>query len=318
MMQKERRQVMKVDEQKEGAIYAAISYMMWGIVPIYWKFLQGVGAVEILAQRVFWSFVFMMVLLVFMKKWQAFVEYVKKIIGNPKLFAALLTASLLVTANWGVFIWAVNSGRILDTSLGYYINPLVSVLLGVIVLKEKLNGAQVMSFILAGIGVLILGIHFGSIPWVSLILAITFGLYGLAKKMIKAESAVGLTLETMMVTPLALGYWIYLLFQSESQFFTSSGTSLLLMGGGIVTAIPLLYFAKGAEKVPLSMLGILQYIAPTLTLLIGVFVYHESFTKAHLLAFIFIWSALAVYTLSITKWGKMGARRLKKNRNIGA
>ena len=318
MMQIERRQVMKVDEQKEGAVYAAISYMMWGIVPIYWKFLQGVGAVEILAQRVFWSFVFMMVLLVFMKKWQAFVEYVKKIIGNPKLFAALLTASLLVTANWGVFIWAVNSGRILDTSLGYYINPLVSVLLGVIVLKEKLNGAQVMSFILAGIGVLILGIHFGSIPWVSLILAITFGLYGLAKKMIKAESAVGLTLETMMVTPLALGYWIYLLFQSESQFFTSSGTSLLLMGGGIVTAIPLLYFAKGAEKVPLSMLGILQYIAPTLTLLIGVFVYHESFTKAHLLAFIFIWSALAVYTLSITKWGKMGARRLKKNRNIGA
>ena len=309
---------MKVDEQKEGAVYAAISYMMWGIVPIYWKFLQGVGAVEILAQRVFWSFVFMMVLLVFMKKWQAFVEYVKEIIGNPKLFAALLTASLLVTANWGVFIWAVNSGRILDTSLGYYINPLVSVLLGVIVLKEKLNGAQVMSFILAGIGVLILGIHFGSIPWVSLILAITFGLYGLAKKMIKAESAVGLTLETMMVTPLALGYWIYLLFQSESQFFTSSGTSLLLMGGGIVTAIPLLYFAKGAEKVPLSMLGILQYIAPTLTLLIGVFVYHESFTKAHLLAFIFIWSALAVYTLSITKWGKMGARRLKKNRNIGA
>ena len=318
MMQIERRQVMKVDEQKEGAVYAAISYMMWGIVPIYWKFLQGVGAVEILAQRVFWSFVFMLVLLVFMKKWRAFVEYVKKIIGNPKLFAALLMASILVTANWGVFIWAVNSGRILDTSLGYYINPLVSVLLGVIVLKEKLNRAQVMSFILAGIGVLILGIHFGSIPWVSLILAITFGLYGLAKKMIKAESAVGLTLETMMVTPLALGYWIYLLFQSESQFFTSSGTSLLLMGGGIVTAIPLLYFAKGAEKVPLSMLGILQYIAPTLTLLIGVFVYHESFTKAHLLAFIFIWSALAVYTLSITKWGKMGARRLKKNRNIGA
>lgn len=309
---------MRIDEQKEGAIYGAVSYMMWGIVPIYWKFLQGVGAPEILAQRVLWSFVFMIILLGFMKKWRAFVDYNKMIIRNPKLFAALLTASLLVTANWGVFIWAVNSGRILDTSLGYYINPLVSVLLGVIVLKEKLSRAQILSFILAGIGVLILGIHFGTIPWVSLVLAFTFGLYGLAKKMIKAEAAVGLTLETMMVAPLALGYWIYLMFQSESQFFTTSGTSLLLVGGGIVTALPLLYFAKGAEKVPLSMLAILQYIAPTLSLLIGVFMYHESFTKAHLLAFIFIWSALIVYTLSITKWGKTGTDRLKGKRNIGA
>ncbi|KQU15024.1 MULTISPECIES: EamA family transporter RarD [Peribacillus] len=309
---------MKINEQKEGAIYAALSYLMWGVVPIYWKFLQGVGAIEILAQRVLWSFVFMLVLLMFMKKWGAFLDYVKNIMGNPKLFAALLTASLLVTANWGVFIWAVNSGRILDTSLGYYINPLVSVLLGVIVLKEKLSGAQIVSFLLAGIGVLILGIHFGTIPWVSLVLAMTFGLYGLAKKMIKAESAIGLTLETMMVTPLALGYLIYLMFQSESQFLTSGSTSLLLVGGGIATALPLLYFAKGAEKIPLSMLGIFQYIAPTLTLLIGVFVYHESFTKAHLLAFLFIWSALVVYTLSITKWGKAGTRRFKEKRNFGA
>ncbi|MGE7758877.1 EamA family transporter RarD [Peribacillus sp. NPDC097895] len=309
---------MKVDEQKEGAIYAALSYMMWGLVPVYWKFLQGVGATEILAQRVLWSFVFMLVLLMFMKKWQSFVDYVKNILGNPKLFAALLTASLLVTANWGVFIWAVNSGRILDTSLGYYINPLVSVLLGVIVLKEKLSGAQIFSFLLAGIGVLILGIHFGTIPWVSLVLAMTFGLYGLAKKMIKAESAIGLTLETMMVTPLALGYLIYLMTKSDMQFFTAGSTGLLLVGGGIVTALPLLYFAKGAEKIPLSMLGIFQYIAPTLSLLIGVFVYHESFTKAHLLAFLFIWSALAVYTLSITKWGQASARRFKGKRNIGA
>ncbi|WP_285765682.1 EamA family transporter RarD [Peribacillus sp. SI8-4] len=309
---------MKVNEQKEGAIYAALSYMMWGIVPIYWKFLQGVGATEILAQRVLWSFVFMLVLLLFMKKWQAFLDYVKNIVRNPKLFTALLTASLLVTANWGVFIWAVNSGRILDTSLGYYINPLVSVLLGVVVLKEKLSRAQITSFVLAGIGVLILGIHFGTIPWVSLVLAMTFGLYGLAKKMIKAESAIGLTLETMMVTPLALGYLIYLSAQADMQFFTAGSTGLLLVGGGIVTALPLLYFAKGAEKIPLSMLGIFQYIAPTLSLLIGVFVYHESFTKAHLLAFLFIWSALAVYTLSITKWGQASARRFKGKRNIGA
>ena len=304
------------NEQREGALFAAFSYMIWGIVPVYWKFLTGVGAMEILAQRMIWSFVFMVVLLIVMTKWRAFTDYVKVIMKSPKLFIALLTASLLVTANWGVFIWAVNSGRILDTSLGYYINPLVSVLLGVIVLKERLSKAQVFSFILAGVGVLILGIHFGTIPWISLILAVTFGLYGLAKKMIKAESSIGLTLETMMVTPLALIYWIYLMSQSESSFFTSGGTTLLLIGGGIVTALPLLFFAKGAEKVPLSMLGILQYIAPTLSLIIGVFIYHETFTKAHLLAFIFIWSALVVYTISITKWGKVNARKVKKG--IGA
>ncbi|WP_110927370.1 EamA family transporter RarD [Bacillus massiliglaciei] len=309
---------MKLANEREGALYAALSYMIWGIVPIYWKLLDQVSAGEILAQRVIWSFVFMVMLIVLSKKWAKFLSYMKEILSNGKLFFALLTASVLVTANWGIFIWAVNSGKILETSLGYYINPLVSVLLGVIVLKEKLSGAQILSFILAGIGVLVLGIHFGSIPWVSLILAITFGLYGLAKKMIKAESSIGLTLETLMVTPIALGYSIYLLIQGQAAFFLSASDALLLIGGGIATALPLLYFAKGAQKVPLSMLGILQYIAPTLSLLIGVFIYHEAFTKTHLLAFLFIWSALVIYTLSITKWGKMSLHKMKEKRNMGA
>lgn len=307
---------MKLDNDKEGVLYALLSFVMWGVVSIYWKLIQQVSAGEILAQRILWSFIFMLVLLLITRKWNAYFDFVKEIVKKPKIFFSLFIASVLVSANWGIFIWAVNEGKILETSLGYYINPLISVLLGVIVLKERLSGAQIFAFILAAIGVLTLAIHFGTVPWVSLSLALTFGLYGLAKKMIKAESAIGLTLETMVIAPFALVYLIYMTFQSETQFFDSVSTSLLLMGGGIVTALPLLFFAKGAQKVSLSMLGILQYIAPTLSLMVGVFIYHEAFTKAHLIAFIFIWSALAIYTFSVTKWGQGTTERVKHKRIV--
>lgn len=309
---------MKFNNEKEGVLYAAFSFAMWGIVPIYWKLVQHVSSGEILAQRIVWSFIFMLVLLFVTKKWNAYVDFVKEIVKKPKIFFLLFTASVLVSANWGIFIWAVNEGKILETSLGYYINPLISVLLGVIVLKERLSGAQILAFLLAGIGVLTLAFHFGAIPWVSLSLALTFGLYGLAKKMIKVDSAIGLTLETMVITPFALGYLIYMMFQSQTQFFSSVSISFLLMGGGIVTALPLLFFAKGAQKVSLSMLGILQYIAPTLSLMVGVFLYHEAFTKTHFIAFVFIWSALAIYTLSITKWNPANAKHIKHKRKMEA
>lgn len=307
---------MKLNNDKEGVLYAILSFVMWGVVSIYWKLIQHVSAGEILAQRILWSFIFMLVLLLITRKWNAYFDFVKEIVKKPKIFFSLFIASVLVSANWGIFIWAVNEGKILETSLGYYINPLISVLLGVIVLKERLSGAQIFAFILAAIGVLTLAIHFGTIPWVSLSLALTFGLYGLAKKMIKAESAIGLTLETMVIAPFALVYLIYMTFQSQTQFFDSVSTSLLLMGGGMVTALPLLFFAKGAQKVSLSMLGILQYIAPTLSLMVGVFIYHEAFTKAHLIAFIFIWSALAIYTFSVTKWGQGSTERVKHKRIV--
>ena len=164
-------------------------------------------------------------------------------------------ASLLVSANWGIFIWAVNPGNILETSLGYYINPLISVLLGVIVLKEKLSRAQILAFLLAGIGVLTLTVHFGTVPWISLSLAITFGLYGLAKKMIKAESAIGLTLETMMMVPFALGYLIYLMSQAQSQFFVSIPTALVLIGGGVATALPFYFLQRELKKYRYLCLG---------------------------------------------------------------
>lgn len=305
-------------QQKEGIIYAALSYFIWGLIPIYWKFVQHVSAGEILAHRVLWSFVFMIILLLLINKWRGFLSFVKEIAYQPKKLAALLTASILVSINWGIFIWAVNSGHILQTSLGYYINPLVSVLLGVVVLKEKLSGAQILSFTLAGIGVLILTLHYGEVPWVALSLAVSFGLYGLAKKMIKVDAEIGLTLETMMVTPLAIIFMVYLLFTSKPLFFESASTSFLLMGGGIATALPLLFFAKGAQKVPLSMMGILQYIAPTMTLLIGVFMYHEPFTKIHLLSFIFIWSALLIYAASHPIQSKLNNRNKKNRIKYGA
>ncbi|MGN1402616.1 MAG: EamA family transporter RarD [Bacillus sp. (in: firmicutes)] len=291
---------MESNKEMQGIVYGAVSYMIWGIVPIYWKFLDHMNAGEILIHRVIWAFFLMLFLLVSIRKWDEFKGYCREIWVNKKKFWALFAASILVSANWGSFIWAVNAGRILDTSLGYYINPLVSVLLGVTVLKEKLTKAQIISVILAGIGVAVLTFHLGQLPWVSLFLALSFGLYGLVKVMVKADAAIGLTLETMMVTPIALVGLVYFLFSGQSTLVSSTDL-FLLIGGGLFTALPLLLFAMGAKHIPLSMLGFLQYIAPTLSLLIGVFIYHEEFTVAHGIAFGFIWSGLLLYSISQVK-----------------
>ncbi|AYA77302.1 EamA family transporter RarD [Bacillus sp. Y1] len=293
---------MERNEIKTGAFQAGLSYLIWGILPIYWKLLDHVNAEDILANRIFWSFAFMMVVLFFSKKIRNLYSVLKSFKQNRKEMYALIIASFLISTNWFIYIWAVNHHQMIEASLGYYINPLVSVLLGVIFLKEKLSPAQYASFIIAGVGVLILGLSYGKFPWISVVLALSFGVYGLAKKMIKVDSAVGLTLETMVVTPFALAYMVFLFFNGEHALFSGSvSTDLLLVGAGAATALPLLYFAKGAQKIPLSMLGLLQYIAPTITLLLGVLVYGEHFTKHHLQAFVFIWSALTIYSLSKTK-----------------
>lgn len=299
----------KTNDIRTGAIYAGFSYLLWGLLPIYWKLLEHINATEILANRVFWSFVFMVIVLLFTKKWGLFIRTLKGFTKNQKQMYALIIASLLISVNWFIYIWAVNNHHMIDASLGYYINPLVSVLLGMIVLKEKLTIYQYISFGLAAIGVLIATISYGQFPWIAIVLAVSFGFYGLAKKLINVDSAVGLTLETLVVTPIAAIY-IGWLFMNDSNALLSIniGTDLLLLGAGAATAIPLLYFAKGAQKIPLSLLGLLQYMAPTLTLLLGVFAYNEHFSKLQLLAFIFIWSALTLYSLSKTK--------LLSNRNL--
>lgn len=310
---------MKNNVIKIGALEAAFSYLIWGTLPIYWKLIEHVSANEILANRIIWSFALMLLLLFVTNKWSHFVSTLKELKRNKKQLWFLLAASLIISSNWFVYIWAVNNDQIIQTSLGYYINPLVSVLLGVVFLKEKLSSVQYLSFSVAAVGVLILSISYGQIPWISLALAGTFALYGLAKKLIKIDSAVGLALETMVVTPIALGYMVFLFIQGKQSFLALSlQTDLLLIGAGVVTAVPLLYFARGAQKIPLSMLGFIQYISPTISLLIGVFVYKESFTTTHLIAFLFIWIALTIYSLSQSKMIVNIETKWKKGRDIGA
>ncbi|WP_251549598.1 EamA family transporter RarD [Neobacillus muris] len=293
---------MKKSETQLGAIYAGLSYFLWGLLPIYWKLLNNVNAIEILANRVFWSFIFMIVMVLLTNKRGLFVQTVKGFAQNKKQLYALIIPSILISINWFTYIWAVNNGHMIETSLGYYINPLVSILLGMIELKEKLSFYQYCSFALAAIGVLIITLSHGKFPWVAVVLALTFGLYGLAKKLINVESSVGLTLETLVVTPIAGIYMLWLIVKGTNSFTVADwSTNLLLMGAGVATAVPLLYFAKGAQKIPLSLLGFLQYISPTLTLLLGIFIYHEHFTKIQFVSFLFIWVALAIYSLSKTK-----------------
>ncbi len=289
-------------EMKAGILFTAASYVMWGLIPIYWKMVTHVSAYEILANRIIWSFVFMIVLLVVLKKLAPLQKVLKEIKMYPKKALALAAASFLISINWFVYIWAVNHDQIIETSMGYYINPLMSVLLGIVVLKEALSKTQILSFLLAAGGVLIMTFSYGSFPWVSLSLATSFALYGLVKKIIKMDASVGLTIETAVVTPLALLYLVYESMQGSLYLFSGNlKTDLFLMGGGILTAIPLLLFANGAQKIPLYMIGFLQYIAPTMTLLLGVFVYKEMFTQSQMLSFVFIWSALAVFTYAQMK-----------------
>ncbi|WP_404329549.1 EamA family transporter RarD [Mesobacillus maritimus] len=289
------------NEQQSGIIFAVIAYILWGFLPLYWKLLNHIGAEEILANRVLWSLLFMLVLLFLSKKWSLFIKTIHGFAKNKKQLLALFIASILISINWFVYIWGVNTEQMVETSLGYYINPLVSVLLGVIFFKEKLSHAQIISFLLATIGVLIMTMSYGSFPWIAITLALTFGLYGMAKKLIKMDSAVGLALETMVMTPVAALYMWWFIGSENTLIAGGWGVSFLLIGAGAATAIPLLFFAKGAQRIPLSTLGFLQYIAPTIMLFLGIFVYHETFSKSDLLAFIFIWSALTIYSVSKSK-----------------
>jgi chloramphenicol-sensitive protein RarD len=302
-------------QDQAGILYTAFSYLLWGILPIYWKWVNHVSADEILANRIFWSFWFMLLFLFVSKRWKEFTNYLKTSLTKKKQLFALLLASLLISTNWFIYIWAVNTNQMVEASLGYYINPLVSVLLGVFILKESLSKAQVISFGLAAIGVLILTLSYGEFPWIAIGLAFSFGLYGLAKKLIQVESSIGLTLETMTIAPISLIYLGYMWKEGTlSLFHFSVGTDLLLMGAGAATAIPLLFFSKGAQQIPLYMVGFLQYIAPTITLILGIFMYHEEFSVTHLVSFMFIWLALTVFTASRVQY----ARKRRRDARLSA
>ena len=278
-----------------GVFYGAIAFIAWGFLPIYWKLLQEIPADEILAHRIFWSFLFIGGIVLYKEG----IAVLKETIKDRNNVRYVLLCAFFITINWGLYIWAVNSGNILQSSMGYYINPLMVVLLGMTVLKERLNRLQYISIAFAAVGVAIMTIQFGSIPWVALLLAATFALYGLFKKLVKAESLVSLSLETTILMPLALGYILFKLFTEQSALYTVAPATLaVLVFSGVATATPLLWFGMGANRVKLSTMGFLQYISPTISLLIGVFIYGEKFTGTHLVSFSFIWAGLIIYSFS--------------------
>ena len=298
---------MQKNEQNNGIFYIVSAYILWGFLPIYWKLVDHVPAGEVLAHRIVWSFVLMIGIVFFTKNWSNFIMECKAIIANKTKLIGITFASIFISINWLTFIWAVSSGHVVQASLGYYINPLISIVLGVVVLKEKLTRGQCIALILAGLAVINLTIHFGTFPWVALILAFTFAIYGLLKKTVDVSAMFGLTIETMLVTPIAI---VYLLMISNSAFLADSvslATPLLLIGTGIATAIPLLLFAHGAKKIPLALLGFLQYIAPTIMLIIGIFIFKETFSSAHIISFALIWISLIIFMSSFRS--KRGIRR---------
>ena len=234
-----------------GIIYTMGAYILWGILPIYWKLIDEVPALEILAHRVIWSFIFVLIIVVILKR-KILKNFFQVQMSQKKTWIGLFLASLFISINWFTYIYAVNTNHIVEASLGYYINPLIAVLLGVFVLREKVNKMQAISFILAGIGVLYMTISVGKIPWISLILALSFGFYGLSKKLIKVDSILGLLLETLFILPFAFLFLAYLGVNDQQSFSTGSLTNdLFLIGSGIATAIPLLWFGIGAQKIPL-------------------------------------------------------------------
>jgi chloramphenicol-sensitive protein RarD len=277
----------------KGLIFAAGSYTLWGFFPIYFHWLNGVPALQVLSHRIVWSLLLMVLVISFQRNWQKLLSAF-----TWKVMLIYLCAGVLLAINWGTYVWAVNAGYVIETSLGYFINPLLSVLLGVVFLREQLRPLQWIPVGLAAAGVTYLTIHYGALPWIALVLALSFGLYGLIKKLAPLNSVFGLTLETAIIFLPALGYLILMEAKSLGSFGHSTlNISLLLALAGVVTVIPLLLFSEGARRIPLSVLGLMQYIAPTLQLLTGIFIFKESFTLDRGIGFAFIWVALGMFTI---------------------
>ncbi len=278
---------------RAGALAAALCYFLWGLVPLYWRELKDENAVELIAHRHVWSLAFLLVLV---GAQGGFAELQAALRSRRALARNLFSASFL-TANWLVYVWAVNKGNVIETSLGYFLVPLVNVAAGRFVLHEHLRRAQWIAIGLAASGVLLMIIQLGRPPWIALILAGTWGAYSLMRKQSTLGAMTGLTLETLLLAPLAIGFLAW-------QHHTGEGalgrvdfrTHVLVLSAGIITAIPLLLFAYGARRIRLSTLGLLQYLAPSVQLMLGIWVFHEPFSRSRVLSFSFIWAALALYT----------------------
>ena len=283
-----------------GLVAGIAAFVFWGLVPIYWKLFRFLPAAEILAHRFVWTCVFMVLLLSWQRRWPEVAANLRS--RRTALFCA--GSGLAIATNWFVFIWAVNAGRVLETSLGYFMTPLVNVLFGAIFLRERLSRAQLLSVLLATGAVCFLTFGFGKLPWVALTLCFSFGLYGLLRKVSGAAPVPGLFLETTVLVPLALGWLLYLEKKHTLHLdLALPGGSLLLISTGVVTGLPLLCFAHAARHLRLTTLGFLQYLAPSCTFFLGIFVYHEPFRRAQMLTFALIWIALAIFTAdAVARW----------------
>jgi chloramphenicol-sensitive protein RarD len=280
---------------KKGIWYGIGAYLLWGIFPVYWKWLQAVPAIQIISHRIIWSFVLLALILFITRQWRAF----RSAALSRRVVLIYLASAILLSINWLTYVWAVNAGFVVETSLGYFINPLLSVLLGVLFLREKLRPWQWVPIGLAAIGVIYVAFSYGQFPWIALTLAFSFGLYGLVKKMAPLGSLYGLTLETGLLFLPAVVFLVFMEGQGQGAFLHSPPVSnLLMVGAGLVTTVPLLMFASAAQRIPLSTVGILQYITPTMQFILGVFLYHEPFNLSLLIGFSLVWLALLIF------WGE--------------
>jgi chloramphenicol-sensitive protein RarD len=282
---------------RTGLAAAVAAFFLWGLFPLYWKQLAGVPALEVVAHRMAWGLAAMAAWVTVRGRWPD----ARAVASRPRTILRLAVSGALISVNWLLYVWAVIHAHVVDASLGYFINPLVNVVLGVLVLRERLGRAQTIAVTLATAGVAVLTLAHGRLPWIALALALSFGLYGLARKTVSADAVVGLLWETALLTPLAAGYLAFLGRQGTGAFGASPATSALLALGGPVTAVPLVLFAVGARALPLSTVGFLQYLSPSIQFLLAVLVFREPFTAVHAATFAFIWAALAILTWDLRR-----------------
>jgi chloramphenicol-sensitive protein RarD len=295
-----------LSEHRRGFLLGVAAYAMWGLFPLYWPLLEPAGAVEILAHRIVWSMVTMGLLVVLLGRTATF----RRVVADRRVARLLALAAALITVNWATYIWGVNNGHVVETALGYFINPLVTVLMGVFILGERLRPWQWVAMGVAGLAVLVLTVDYGRLPWVALVLALTFGSYGLCKKQAGAPAIESITYETVLIGPLALGYVVWLGAQGDSTFASHGlGHTLLFMTTGIVTAIPLICFGGAAIRIPMVTLGLLQYLTPILQFLLGVLYFHEDMPAGRWVGFVLVWGALAIFTFDSIRHQRRSSRR---------
>ncbi|WP_310961378.1 EamA family transporter RarD [Nocardioides terrisoli] len=281
-------------EQRRGFVLGVAAYLIWGLFPLYWPLLEPAGALEILAHRVLWSVVTVLVLLIALRR----SKQLRAIIADRRRRSLLLVAAVVIAVNWGTYIWGVNNHRVVETSLGYFINPLVTVLMGVLILHERLRRWQWAAIGIAGVAVVGLTVEYGHPPWIALVLALSFGTYGLAKKQAGVEAVESLAFETLVLVPVAAAYLAWLGAHGDGHFTSDGvGHAVMLATSGVVTAVPLLCFGAAAIRIPMTTIGLLQYLTPVLQFVIGVALLHEQMTPMRWVGFVLVWLALSVFTV---------------------